>query len=90
MNKLDKKFVGPIRKVKDGSTVPDDQWICFLAKDNAFAAILPAYLSKCIELACDDEQIRLVTNMIDQVQTWRSANPNKLKDPDAKGEKVLR
>jgi hypothetical protein len=44
--KLDAKFYGDLRKVKDGSAVPDDEWAVFLAKDNAFAAILPPTASR--------------------------------------------
>lgn len=87
--KLDGKFYGDILKAKDGTHVPEDQWICFLAKDNAFAAILPLYLDKCIELGCDDEQIASLRRMIDRVSAWRAANPDLLKNPDAKGEVLL-
>ena len=89
MKKLDKKFIGPIVKVKDGTVVPDDQWVAFLAKDNAFYAILPAYRAKCVELGCDDEQINAVERMIDDVELWRQKNPSLCKNPDAKGEKLL-
>jgi hypothetical protein len=43
--KLDAKFYGEIRKVKDDSIVPDDQYIVFLVKDDAFALTLPIYRS---------------------------------------------
>jgi hypothetical protein len=89
MIKMDKKFTGVIYKVKDGSIVPDDEWICFLVKDDAFAATLPTYLAKCIVLGADDVQIRLVEEMIDRVDEWRKNNPNRLKVPDADGEIIL-
>lgn len=56
--KLDPKFAGVIFKVKDGTIVPDDEYVVFLAKDNAFAAILPLYRDKCAELGCDGEQFQ--------------------------------
>jgi len=87
--KLDAKFEGTIIKVKDGSVVPEDEYVVFLAKDNAFAAILPTYRAKCVELGCDDEQIASIDRMIERLRTWRKANPRKLKDPDAKGERLL-
>lgn len=87
--KLDAKFEGEIRKVKDGSVVPEDEYVVFLAKDNAFAAILPEYLNKCIELGCDKEQIAAVDRMMGRLYTWRAANPDRLKNPDAKGERLL-
>jgi hypothetical protein len=58
--KLDAKFYGEIRKVKDDSIVPDDEYVVFLAKDNAFAEILPIYRDRCITMGCDDEQIAAV------------------------------
>ena len=87
--KLDKKFYGVIRKAKDDSIVPSDQWVLFLAKDNAFAAILPNYYDECVELGCDAEQLDRVSQMIANVGIWRSMNPDKLKNPDAAGEKLL-
>lgn len=89
MSKLDAKFEGEIRKVKDGSIVPDDEYVVFLAKDNAFAAILPRYLDKCVELGCDAEQIAAVQRMIDRLYDWRSTHLDKLKNPDAAGERLL-
>lgn len=87
--KLDKKFVGPITKVKDNTLVPDDQWICFLAKDNAFAAILPVYLEECIQRKCDEDHVEAVENLIRNVNQWRKTNPELCKDPDAAGERLL-
>lgn len=87
--KLDAKFEGTITKVKDGSVVPDDEWVVFLAKDNAFAAVLPAYLEKCIELGCDEEQVASVRRMIDRMVVWRLAHQDRVKNPDAKNEKLL-
>lgn len=87
--KLDAKFYGEIRKVKDDSIVPDDQYVVFLAKDNAFAAILPEYRKLCEALHCDKEHLAAVDRMIIRLDAWRVANPDKLKRPDAAGEKLL-
>lgn len=87
--KLDAKFYGAIVKAKDGTIVPEDEYVVFLAKDNAFAAILPAYRDKCVELGADDEQIDAVNRMINRLRVWREKNPQRLKVPDAKGEKLL-
>lgn len=87
--KLDAKFYGEIRKVKDDSLVPEDEWVCFLVKDNAFAATLPKYRAECVKLGADAEQIAAVDRMILRAAGWRVANPRRLKVPDAKGEKLL-
>jgi hypothetical protein len=89
MTKLDGKFHGDIYKAKDDSKVPDDEYVVFLAKDNAFAAVLPLYLDECIALDADAEQIGAVARLIDRVNAWREANPDKCKVPDAAGERVL-
>jgi len=87
--KLNAKFYGEIKKVKDDSRVPDDEYVVFLAKDNAFAAILPAYRDKCIELGCDAEQIAALDRMLLRLDNWRALHPKRLKNPDAHDEKLL-
>lgn len=88
MTPLDAKFVGEIRKVKDGSSVPPDEFVVFLAKDNAFAETLPYYRARCVALGADREQIDAVDRMISRLIKWRSENPSRLKVPDARGEKL--
>jgi len=91
MEKLDKKFYATpaIFKAKDNSSVPDDEWCVFLAKDNAFAAVLPVYVQECRRLGCDAEQIAAIKAMMDRVAAWRAQHPDRCKDPDAKGEILL-
>lgn len=89
MDKMDAKFTGTLVKVKDGTVVPDDEWVVFLVKDNAFASVLPIYRRKCIELGCDAEQIAAVDRMIARASTWRDAHQDRLKNPDAAGERLL-
>lgn len=88
--KIDAKFTGDIFKVKDGTRVPDDQYVVFLVKDNVFARdALPAYIKGCEESGCDAEQLAAVRAMFDRVLAWRSANAALCKDPDAHGERLL-
>ena len=87
--KLDAKFNGVIFKVKDGSIVPDDEYVVFLAKDNAFWDALLFYRQRCGDLGCDAEQLASVDRMIVRVKDWRDNNLHRLKRPDAKGEKLL-
>lgn len=82
MKKLDGKFYGDIFKAKDHTRVPDDQYIVFLIKDNAFAAILPEYRKKCAELGCDDRQLFAIDRLINRVNQWRADNSSLLKKPD--------
>lgn len=87
--KLDSKFYGEIKKVKDDSVVPDDQYVVFLAKDNAFAAVLPVYRAACLSLGADHEHLRSLDRMIRRMNEWRAQHPDQCKVPDAKGEKLL-
>ena len=89
MTKLDAKFYGEIRKVKDDSIVPDDEYVVFLAKDNAFFDMIHFYRDRCIARGCDQEQVEAVNRMIERLTIWRGHNPNRLKDPDASGERLL-
>jgi len=88
-SKLDAKFAGVIFKAKDGSIVPDDEYVVFLAKDNAFAAVLPLYRDKCVELGADADQVAAVDRMIARLNIWRQNNQHRLKVPDAKNEKLF-
>lgn len=87
--KLDAKFYGSIQKIKDDSFVPEDEYVVFLAKDTAFANILPAYRTECVALGADQEQIAAVDRMMERLRLWRMRNPTRLKVPDAKGEKLV-
>ena len=87
--KLDAKFFGEIRKVKDNSIVPDDEYMVFLAKDNAFPSTLQFYLEKCIELGCDAEHIGAVERTITRLKVWREEHVDRLKNPDAVNERLL-
>lgn len=87
--KLDAKFYAAVHKVKDGTSVPDDQWMIFLAKDNAFPPTLQFYLDECVRQGADQEHCESVLRTIRRVQEWRDANPDKCKVPDAKGEKLI-
>lgn len=89
MTKLDAKFHGDIFKVKDGSRVSDDECVVFLAKDVAFPATLRFYRDECAALGADREHLDAVDRMIVRLLAWRDAHPEKLKVPDAAGEKLL-
>lgn len=88
MQKLDLKFYGEIRKVKNDTVVPDDQWMCFLIKDDAFPATLEFYYRECERQGADEEQLAAVRKTINRTHAWREANPELCKTPDAKGEKL--
>lgn len=80
--KLDGKFHGIIAKNKDGTIVPQDQWMCFLAKDNAVPATLEFYYEECKRQGAALDQLNAVKAMIERVTAWRAANPKLCKVPD--------
>jgi L-rhamnose mutarotase len=89
MTKLDAKFYGQIRKAKDDTVVPEDQYMVFLAKDNAFPATLVFYYYECQRLGADAEHLAAVERTVNRLQKWREENADLLKVPDAHGEKLL-
>ena len=87
--KLDAKFSGVIFKVKDGTIVSDDQYMVFLAKDNAFLPTLKFYRDECARIGADKEQLAAVDRTIARVIDWRNANILSCKVPDATGENLV-
>lgn len=89
LHKLDKKFYGRIFKVKDSTLVPDDQYVVFLAKDNAFAKLIEQYPQICEELGCDAKQVEMAKQVVENVKRWRGEHEDLCKNPDAEGERVI-
>lgn len=80
--KLDGKFHGVIVKNKDGSIVPQDQWMVFLAKDNAFPATLLFYIEECQRKNASTAQVNAAREVYNRVMAWRAAHPELCKTPD--------
>ncbi|MCP3904535.1 MAG: hypothetical protein GY715_12980, partial [Planctomycetes bacterium] len=80
------KFDGVIFKVRDGSIVPPDEYVVFLAKDNAFYEMVVGYVDRCQGGAQHAAAIR----MLGRIRRWRKANPACCKEPDVQpGERLL-
>ena len=80
---LDGKFRGTIYRHTDNLVLPPDEWVVFLAKDNAFPATLRFYRQECERIGADAEQLAAVDRLIARVDAWRENNKTKLKIPDA-------
>jgi hypothetical protein len=89
IRKLDQKFYGTIFKAKDDTEVSQNEWVVFLAKDDAFVLTLPTYLENCIKLGCDDAQIAAVERLMENINAVRDAAPRRNKKPDAAGEALI-
>lgn len=87
--KLDGKFHGIIAKNKDQSIVPQDQWVVFLAKDNAFPATLDFYRQECQRQRASQAQLSAVDDLVNRLRDWRDANPSKCKVPDVQPEEIV-
>jgi hypothetical protein len=81
-NKLDGKFHGIVVKSKDQSIVPEDEWIVFLAKDNALLPMLKFYREECERIGADLKHLYGIDHLIAKVGAWRYRNPEKCKVPD--------
>jgi hypothetical protein len=83
MQKLDGKFHGIIARDLDGAHVRPDEFIVFLAKDNALLPTLQFYLEECKRIGAGMEQLAAVQRLMSRVATWRHWNGDKCKVPDA-------
>lgn len=86
--KLDGKFHGVVVKNKDGSVVPQDQWMVFLAKDNAVPATLAFYQKECERLGAAPEQIHAIGEMRARVAQWRKEHADLCKVPDVQSGEI--
>lgn len=80
---LDGKFKGTVYRSRDNQVVDDEQWMVFLAKDNAVPQMLAFYRNRCVELGAGEEQIKSVDRLIDRVHAWRQTHHELCKVPDA-------
>lgn len=83
MEKLDGKFHGVVVRDLTGEIVPCDQYVIFLAKDNAFLPTLEFYYGECERIGADAGQLEAVVRLINRVKAWRRSNKDKCKVPDA-------
>ena len=79
---LDGKFHGVVVKNKNGVVVTPDQWIVFLAKDNALMPTLAYYLAECERIGASAAQLESIKGLMTRAQAWRDAHPDACKVPD--------
>lgn len=82
MQKLDGKFYGRIYREKDGTEVPPDEFIVFLAKDRALIPTLNFYLGECEALGCESAQLVAVKELIARADQWQLSHLDQMKLPD--------
>ena len=88
VERLDGKFQGTITKNKNGEVVPPDEFMVFLAKDNAFPATLRFYRDECERKGAGLAQLQAVDEAIARLHQWRQANPHRLKTPDVEAGEI--
>ena len=79
-----------LRKSKNSHIVGDDEFVVFLAKDNAFPATLRFYRDECVRQGADRTQVESVDALIDRLDAWRDLHPNLCHAPDATREELTR
>ena len=79
---LDSKFHGVLFKNKDNAKLDPGEFIVFLAKDNALLPTLQFYFDELKRIGADEYQLAGVTRLMQKVDAWRQANPEKCKVPD--------
>jgi hypothetical protein len=89
MQKMDLKFSGIITKNKDNTVVPQDQWIVFLVKDDAFPATLKFYYDECLRLGAGRYQLEAIQELIIKVRTWRRNHSELCKVPDVEDGELI-
>lgn len=80
-NHIGQKYKGEIFK-NDGTLVPEDEWIVFMAKDLALVPTLIAYLNNCSNLGCDEKYLREIVELTIKVMKFQKNNIDKCKIPD--------
>ncbi len=82
MEDLDRKFSFIGTKTKDGSIITQKEGVIFLAKDNLLIPTLKYYLFLCIKARVGHLQIKGIKLLINRIEVWQKANPDKCKFPD--------
>lgn len=79
---LDRKVIGVLHKTKNGEYISPDEYVVFLAKDNAFPPTLAFYIEECKRIGADERQIASAVDLLERVNKWRLAHKDRLKVPD--------
>lgn len=87
--KLDGKFQALIVKNKDQSVVPDDEWVVFLAPDNAFAALVQHYPAYCSAMGASPESVAAAEALVARINHWRFDFPDRCKVPDVEPREII-
>jgi hypothetical protein len=82
MSRLDSKVHGTLIKNKNGMEIPEDEFIVFRPSDNAIPLTLRYYLIVLKAQGASVEQIQAVERLIDRVDEWRLAHPERCKVAD--------
>jgi hypothetical protein len=86
--KLDSKFHGVVVK-NDGTVVPPDQWVVFLATDNALPEAILAYVEELRRLSASEEQIQGMRDLYSRLIIWREEHKHLCKVPDVRPGQLL-
>lgn len=82
--RLDSKVhvLGALVKNKDGTPIPEDEFVVFRPADNAFLPALTRYCEVLGELGASPEQQAAADQLVERVKKWRQDHPERCKVPD--------
>jgi len=80
--KMDSKVHGTLFKNKDGSEIPEDEFIVFRPSDNAVPETLVFYRNLLIKQGASQEQVEAVIELEFRVGNWRKQHPERCKVAD--------
>lgn len=80
--RLDSKVHGTLIRNKDGSEIPEDEFVVFRPGDDAFPSTLKHYRQTQVQLGVSTEQLKATDDLINRVNSWRLHHPHRCKLPD--------
>jgi hypothetical protein len=80
--RMDGKVHGTLIRNKDGSEIPEDEYIVFRPHDDAVPMMLVFYRDLLVNQGASVEQLRAVADLQGRVEAWRKAHPERCKVAD--------
>ena len=82
MEAIDRKFTIDATCREHGHVFTEADAVLFLAKDKALPATLKFYREWCQRIGADERQLLGIDLLIQRVEAWQAANPDRVKIPD--------
>lgn len=80
--RMDSKVHGTLVKNKDGTEIPESEFIVFRPADNAVPETLEFYRRLLVRQGASPEQVEAVVALQARVEAWRESHPGRCKVAD--------